>query len=117
MSDLLRGYSTDVDHELQRHVGKPAERWLFSVTRPGGEKVLFHTPYEYEQVTGALLDQEDVITVWRAKMAALHAKEKWPAALGRHKEWIAERPRPARMVMLDVRELPENVAAAEYFYN
>ena len=110
----MRGYSMEPDAKLQDHVGKHTERWLFSVMHDG-TKCLFHSPYEYEQWAGVLIDQESIVERWRSKMAELHSKEKWPSALTEHKEWIAERPRDARQAMLDTRALPAEAAASAEF--
>ena len=114
----MRGFSNEPDAKLaaklKAHVGTDAERWLFSVMQDGN-KYLFHSPYEYEQWAGALIDQEGIVERWRAKMAGLNRKEKWPSVLTEHKEWIAQRPRDARQAMLDTRSLPAEAAASAEF--
>ena len=104
------------DDQLQRWVGKWPERWLFSVMPlDGGDKVLFLSPYDYERSTLQLLDNEEVIARWRARVEALLHKRrgKWPDGFCAPHGWESPPPRRERQTCIEaLREEADAFAAA-----
>ena len=88
---------------LQVHRGKATERWCFSVTPlDGQEKVLFPSPYVYEKLSRTMIQDEDIVAGWHARVQGLAAANggKWTARVPEPLHWDTHIEREVRKEQL-----------------
>ena len=93
------------DQTLQAHRGKWTENWCFSVTPldTQGEKVMFSSPYEYEKMNRSLIQDEQVVEAWHARVSKLAEANggKWSASVPEPLHWNMYIERDVRAQQLD----------------
>ena len=92
------------DQNLQAWKGTEQEAWCFTVMPLGGtEKILFSSPYAYERATGQMIQNEQNVEAWHARVQGLVARHhgKWAARVPEPLHWDAPVSRNIREKQLD----------------
>lgn len=93
------------DKSLQAWRGTKEEAWCFRVMPlDGGEKLLYASPYVYEMSVGDMIQDENMVDAWHARVQALAECHggKWGSRLPEPLHWNVPMSRKLRENQLDM---------------